>query len=214
MSVERTTGLVLRTRPLTESSLIVHWLTSDLGRLATVAKGARRNKSPFRGQIDLFYLAEISFSRSRRSDLHALREVRLLESHAALRTELSYLQQASYCAALIEETTETDTPLPKVYDQFIALLRELPRQPARAATIFAFEMKLLNELGLQPNLAETPLSAGAKQLLEKLTGLDWPAIGRLRLSAAQETELRQYLHGYLIYHLDKLPRGRNAALGG
>jgi len=214
MSVERTTGLVLRTRPLTESSLIVHWLTSDLGRLATVAKGARRNKSPFRGQIDLFYLAEISFSRSRRSDLHALREVRLLESHAALRTELSYLQQASYCAALIEETTETDTPLPKVYDQFIALLRELPRQPARAATIFAFEMKLLNELGLQPNLAETPLSAGAKQLLEKLAGLDWPAIGRLRLSAAQETELRQYLHGYLIYHLDKLPRGRNAALGG
>jgi recombinational DNA repair protein (RecF pathway) len=40
--VESATGLVLRIRPLTETSLIVHWLTPDLGRLATVAKGARR----------------------------------------------------------------------------------------------------------------------------------------------------------------------------
>ena len=49
MNVERATGLVLRTRPLTETSLIVLWLTREAGRLATVAKGARRPKSPFRG---------------------------------------------------------------------------------------------------------------------------------------------------------------------
>ena len=42
MNSERSTGLILRTRALTETSLIVHWLTPDLGRLATVAKGARR----------------------------------------------------------------------------------------------------------------------------------------------------------------------------
>jgi DNA repair protein RecO (recombination protein O) len=212
MNFERTTGLVLRTRPLTETSLIVHWLTSDLGRLATVAKGARRHKSPFRGQIDLFYLAELSFSRCRRSELHNLREVRVVETHAALRTDLAFVQQASYFAGLIEQTTETETPLPKVYEQFVALLRQLSRQSARTATVIAFEMKLLDELGQKPDLSTTRLSAGAKQLLEKFVTMDWPSITRVRLSAAQETELRQYLHGFLIYHLDKLPRGRDAAL--
>jgi len=212
MSVERTTGIVLRTRPLTDTSLIVQWLTQDLGRLATVAKGARRPKSPFRGQIDLFHLAELSFARSRRSDLHILREVRLLESHAALRPELAYVQQASYCAALIEQTTETESPLPALYAQFAGLLRELPRHPARAATILAFEMKLLDELGLKPDLAQTSLSAGVRQLLEKFTRADWPALFRLRLSAAQEAEIQQYLRGFLIYHLGKLPRARTAAL--
>ena len=64
--VETATGLVLRTRPLTETSLIVQWLTPNLGRLATVAKGGRRPKSPFRGKVDLFYLADFSFARSRR----------------------------------------------------------------------------------------------------------------------------------------------------
>src|SRR6185295_11162894 len=103
--VETATGLVLRTRPLTETSLIVHWLTPDLGRLATVAKGARRPKSPFRGKLDLFYLADFSFVRSRRSDLHTLREVALRETHHALRRDLGWLEQASYCGALIEQTT-------------------------------------------------------------------------------------------------------------
>src|SRR5213594_2368024 len=64
---ERATGLVLRVYPLTESSLIIHWLTQGQGRIATVAKGARRPKSPLRGKLDLFYLAEFLFARSRRS---------------------------------------------------------------------------------------------------------------------------------------------------
>src|SRR5271165_1677923 len=100
--IESTSGLILRTRPLTDSSLIVCWLTPGLGRLATVAKGARRPKSPFAGRLDLFYLARFSFQRSRRSELHQLREVSLTETHAAIRRELDCVQQASYCAGLVE----------------------------------------------------------------------------------------------------------------
>src|SRR5512140_207827 len=104
--IQTTEGLVLRTRPLTETSLIVCWLTPDCGRISTVAKGARRPKSPFRGRLDLFYEAEFSFRRSRRSELHTLNEVVLRDTHAGLRQDLAYLQQASYCAALVEQTTE------------------------------------------------------------------------------------------------------------
>jgi DNA repair protein RecO (recombination protein O) len=212
MNCERATGVVLRTRPLTDTSLIVHWLTDGLGRLATVAKGARRDRSPFRGQLDLFYLADLSFARSRRSDLHILREVKLLETHPGLRRDLALLLQASYCALLIEQTTETEAPLGPLFDQFTGLLVALPKQPARPQTIFAFEMKLLEGLGLKPNLAETKLSAGARQILERMAELEWDAVFRLRLSAAQAAEIRQFLHGFLIYHLGRIPAGRSAAL--
>jgi len=212
MNWERATGVVLRTRPLTDSSLIVHWLTAGLGRLATVAKGARRPKSPLRGQLDLFYLADLSFARSRRSELHTLREVKVLETHRGLRQDLAHLQPACYCALLIEQTTETEAPLGALFDQFTRLLSVLPREPARPQTIFAFEMKLLEELGLKPNLAGTKLSAGARQILERMGELEWEAVFRLRLSAAQTEEIRQFLHGFLIYHLGKIPGGRRAAL--
>ncbi len=214
MNLARTTGLVLRTRPLTDTSLIVLWLTRDFGRLATVAKGARRAKSPFRGQLDLFYLADLSFARSRHSDLHTLREVRLLESHAGLRPELIYVQQASYCAALIEQTAEPDAAMPAIFETFSSLLRQLPQHPAQPQTIFGFEMKWLDELGMKPDLAQTSLTPGSKQILERLLEMDWPDIFRLRLSPAQVRELRLYLHGFILYHLERIPRGRSAALGG
>jgi DNA repair protein RecO (recombination protein O) len=212
MNVERATGVVLRTRPLTDTSLIVHWLTADLGRLATVAKGARRPKSSFHGQLDLFFLAEFSFARSRRSELHTLREVKVLQTHPGLRQEMSFVQQASYGAMLIEQTTETEAPLPSLFGQFTRLLFELPKQPARPQTIFAFEMKLLHDLGLQPVLSEAKLSEGSRQILGRLHEMDWGAVFRLRLSAAQVEEIRHYLHGYLIYHTGKIPKGRAGAL--
>ena len=206
--VERTQGLILRTRPLTETSLIVQWLTPDAGRIATVAKGARRPNSPFRGKLDLFYLADFSFARSRRSELHTLREVVLRETHNPLRQELGYLQQASYCVALIEQTTETETPLPAIFKLMTELLVHLPTRPPHSATTFSFEIKLLVELGLEPDLSQSKLTPGAKRIVGALSTNDWPAVSRLKLSEAQVAELRQFLHGFLIFHLGRIPKGR------
>ncbi len=212
--VENTQGLILRTRPLTETSLIVHWLTPDLGRIATVAKGARRPNSPFRGKLDLFYLADLSLSRSRRSQLHTLREVVLRQINPALRHDLAYLKQASYCVALIEQTTETETPLPAIFQMLTGLLAHLPQQPAQSLILFAFEMKLLVELGLKPGLGENRLSPGARQILAKLAESDWTALSRLKLSAVQSREIQQFLSDFLVYHLGKVPPSRKAALAG
>jgi|SRR5579859_4253141 len=211
--VEKTTGLILRTRPLTETSLIVHWLTPQFGRLATVAKGACRPKSPFRGKLDLFYHADFSFSRSRRSELHALREVSLLDTHAALRRELAYLRQASYCVRLLEQTTETETPLQPMFELFRGFLDWLPGHPPRPENVFAFELKLLSELGLQPDLTQSRLNRDTVGIIQILSGVDWPAIPEANVSAARATEIDQFLHGFLIYHLERLASGRAAAVG-
>ncbi len=206
--IQPATGLILRTRPLTETSLIVQWLTPDFGRISTVAKGARRLKSPFLGKLDLFYEADFNFTRSRRSELHTLREVSLRETREALRHDLGLLQQAAYGARLIEQTTETETPLPQAFELLRAFLNHLPKQPAQPRNVYAFELKLLNELGLKPDLADSRLSAGTKDTVRALTEDDWPVIAQLKSTAAQAMELRQFLHGFLIFHLGKIPKGR------
>jgi DNA repair protein RecO (recombination protein O) len=208
----RTTGIILRTRLLTETSLIVHWLTPDFGRVATVAKGARRPKSSFRGKLDLFYVAEFSFSRSAKSELHNLREIVLRETHNALREDYHRLQQAAYAVALIELTTETETPLSEFFEITIALLHELVSTPTTSMNVFAFELKLLDRLGLVPEIDSARLSPGTRQIATRIVSDDFEALRRLKLTAPQTEELRQFLHGYLIYHLGKLPRGRAEAL--
>ncbi|HYV61423.1 MAG TPA: DNA repair protein RecO [Bryobacteraceae bacterium] len=209
---EKSSGLILRTRPLTETSLIVHWLTPDLGRVAVVAKGALRAKSPFRGKLDLFHLAELSFVRSRRSELHTLREVSVRDAHLGLRQDLQLLQQAAYCTQLIEQTTETETPLPGVFQLMLDLLGFLVTHPPGPVAVFAFEIQLLAILGLQPDLMRTDLRPGTREILQQFAAADWSRLGVLRLSAAQGVELRRYLHGFLIYHLGRIPEGRATAL--
>jgi DNA repair protein RecO (recombination protein O) len=210
--IQTATGLILRTRLLTETSLIVHWLTPNFGRIATVAKGARRPKSPFLGKLDLFYVADLSFNRSRHSDLHVLREVGLRELHTALRQNLTSLRQATYATAFVEQATETETPLPAIYGLMLGFLGHLCEQPVKPQMVFAFELKLLHELGLKPDWNNTRLSAGAQKISQVLAHRGWRAGARLKLSNAQTAELREFLHGFLIFHLGRLPKGRAAAL--
>ena len=211
--IQSATGIILRTRPLTETSLIVNWLTPKFGRLSTVAKGARRSKSPFLGKLDLFYEADFTFSRSHRSELHTLREVSLRETHAALRRELGLLQQAAYCAALVEQTTETETPLPEIFTLFSGFLNSLLQPPPRPRTVFAFELKLLHTLGLNPDLANSKLPPETRKLVNALSETNWKSLGDLAATAAQARAVKQFLHGFLIFHLGKIPEGRSAALG-
>ncbi|MFN7139750.1 MAG: DNA repair protein RecO [Limisphaerales bacterium] len=208
---EKATGLILRIRPLTETSLIVHWLTEEIGRIATVAKGARRPKSPFRGKLDLFYLHSFSFQRSRRSELHTLHEVELKETHPALRTSIENLQQSSYAAALIEQVTETESPIPELYLLFREFLAHLASSPPGHASMFAFEMKLLEALGLQPDLSETKLSEGSRKILEQYQLQPWGNLSRLRLTANQEGEIHRFFHDYLLFHLGRVPSNRPPA---
>ena len=207
-------GIILRTRPLTETSLIVHWLTPNRGRIATVAKGARRAKSPLAGKLDLFYTADFSFSRSRRSELHNLREIKLNETHGAIREDLAKLQQAAYAANFVEQATETETPLPEIFELTRGYLKWLCEEKPSPQTLFALELKFLHELGLAPDLAAVRLTPGGKKIAAVLLRADWQDLARLQLSRTQTDELSEWLNGFLLFHLGRLPRGRAAALAG
>ena len=212
MADERSQGVVLRTRPMTETSLIVNWLTPDLGRIATVAKGARRSKSPFRGKLDFGYEGAFSFQRSRRSDLHTLREISLSETHPDLRRDLDVLEQAAYFAALIEQSTETETPIPEIYALFQSVLTPLERHPPEPATVLGFEIKLLECLGFSPEWEDARLTDASREMALGFERESWDEIFRLRLAIHQTSELRHFLQGFLLYHLDRVPALRGRAL--
>jgi DNA repair protein RecO (recombination protein O) len=117
--VESTVAILLRKRKFSDTSLIVLWCTESLGCIQTVAKGARRAKSPFAGKVDLFFEAEIQIARSRRSDLHTLTEVVLKNPFGGIRKNYLRMQTAAYFVELIEICTERDHREPELF----ALLR-------------------------------------------------------------------------------------------
>jgi DNA repair protein RecO (recombination protein O) len=113
--VQSTAAILLRKRKFSDTSLIVSWCTESLGCIQTVAKGARRTKTPFAGKLDLFYETEISIVPSRKSTLHTLTEVELKNPFAGIRKNYLRTQTAAYFVELIEICTERDHHEPELY---------------------------------------------------------------------------------------------------
>lgn len=114
-----------------------------------MAKGARRPKSPFAGKLDLFFDAEISFARSRRSELHTLREVALKNPREGLRKEYRRVQLAAYFVELIELVTESDHAAPELYDLLKRGLDYLDANPPTKKALLHFEAELTRLLGIK-----------------------------------------------------------------
>lgn len=146
--MEGSLGIITRLTRLTDTSLIVHWFTEDHGLVKTVAKGARRPKSPFAGKLDLFYSGEISISRARRGDLHTLREVSVHAWREGLRKTYSVTLLAAYFCQLLEAAVEPEHPAPELFD---LLRRGLDHLDGAAPTLKAmkhFENELARHLGI------------------------------------------------------------------
>lgn len=147
--MDTTAAILLRRTKLTETSLIVTWLTADHGKLKTVAKGARQPKSRFSGRLDLFFECEIQFAHSRRSDLHTLREVALRETHSRLRTDYERVALAAYFVELLELVTESDHPAPELHDLFHRALTFLDAHSPSLRALEHFESELARLLGIR-----------------------------------------------------------------
>ena len=204
MDPERAEAIVLRLQPVTESSLLVTWFTRECGKLKTLAKGARRPKSPFRGKLDLFYRAEIVFLRSQRSDLHLLHECFLEEPHRGVRDSVARLAVASYATELVELASAAEDPNPRVFEALGGLLDALPpREPA--GLLIWFELQLLAASGWAPRWEA---EAGVGRVLQSLAGASLAAAQRVRLSAAQVAEARRVLWAVWDRELGRVPRSR------
>ena len=157
--MKSTAAILLRRTRLSDTSWIVTWLTQTDGRLKTAAKGARRPRSAFAGKLDLFFLEEISYSPSRKSDLHALREVALIEPFDGLRAEFLRTQLAAYFVELVELVTEAEHPVPELFELMLRALRYLDTGRPNRRALLHFESELVRLLGIHGQERVTPAVA-------------------------------------------------------
>jgi DNA repair protein RecO (recombination protein O) len=157
-ALDSTTAILLRRTRFSDSSLIVTWFTLQSGKLKTIAKGALRPKSRFAGALDLFYACEISFARSRKSELHILREASALDSRETLRRSHVAVALAAYCVELLDLATEPDHPAPELFDLLSRVLAHLDSKSPTRRALLHFESELARLSGIQhPGI--TPIMA-------------------------------------------------------
>ena len=86
--LKRQDAIILKSYDFKNTSKIIHILSSDSQRLSLVAKGARRTKSQFAGNIEPLNLTQLVYYIKPGKNLGSLKEASLLQSHPSLKKDL------------------------------------------------------------------------------------------------------------------------------
>lgn len=232
-------ALVLRWFPVTDSSRVVVWFTAEHGRISTLIKGSQRPKSWMLGQYDLFYTCELLFYAKAKEDLHLIRECAILEARPELRRNWRACAGASFVADLLYRIAPPMAAAGEIYRLAQQTLGQLTQGQIHPALLFWFELKVLEDLGLSPDLSSPsggemvfdyrsgrslpaeenanpealPLSAGCLSALRNLAQIpDAEKTLRLRLQTDQVREISRHLDRFCAWHLDLRLPSRGHAL--
>lgn len=154
-------AFVLHRYDWSESSLIVDLFTRDGGRVVVAAKGAKRPTSALRAVLLPFQRISVSFGRPRAEVATEVRNLRGAEWSGGTPTIAGpALLAGFYLNELLMKLLAREDPHPALWDRYAQALERLGGV-GEPLVLRAFELVLLRELGLLPDLAHVTASQAA-----------------------------------------------------
>lgn len=219
---------VLHRYDWSESSLILEVFTRHYGRIALVAKGAKRPTSSFRPILLPMQPLHLAFGGD--SDIRTLKSAEWLGGHVM--PTGNALVSGLYLNELLLTLLARDDPHPKLFDVYAQVVQVIASEHAEAlqSALRAFELLLLREIGWLPLLNSQTMTlqalvnemrytlvpeGGLRQSHSadraSLSGAQWMALQRalgdgvpftvtLRACSEVVAELRPQLRALLNYH--------------
>ena len=134
---------VIHRRAFSETSLILELFTRDYGRVGLLAKGARRPKSRWAGNLEPFQLVQVSWTG--RGELPTLTGVDL--SPSRIRLEGRKIVSGLYLNELIMRLTARHDAHPELFEHYGIAVGELWAADHEEAALRVFEKRLLDAIG-------------------------------------------------------------------
>ena len=148
-------AITLRHFDYSETSQVLILFGRASGKIRLIAKGVKRStRTRFATGIDLLEMGELVFSyrRERQAAMDTLVEWKQITIYSGLRTDPKKLFGAQYTAEITARLTEDHDPHPLLFDAMENTLRSLETAPLPLIEIVRYQVSLLTEIGLFPQL--------------------------------------------------------------
>ncbi|MFO7930909.1 MAG: DNA repair protein RecO [Thermodesulfobacteriota bacterium] len=153
MSEFSTSAILLRRIDQGDYDLIITFLTLAKGKIAAVAKNAKKSRKRFSGLLEPFTALELVCSISRKGGMPVIREASMQSPFAGIRADVYKTLYAGYWAELVNGWLEEWKPQPGIYRLLYEALYALDLDLAGPAEIsIIFQMRFLSISGLSPKL--------------------------------------------------------------
>jgi DNA repair protein RecO (recombination protein O) len=173
-------AFVLHSYPYRETSLIIDVLSRDHGRLALVAKGAKRPHSALRGVLQTFQ--PLSLAWSGKSEMRTLTGAEWVGGMLPLTGDA--LLCGFYVNELLVRFCAREDPHPQLFHHYVVTLTRLAHDEPPVQVLRSFERVLLRETGyamaLDRTVARKAVLADGRYVFDPERGVreasdEWPA---------------------------------------
>jgi DNA repair protein RecO (recombination protein O) len=150
MSLIKTPAIVLKSLNWKESSKIITVHTRELGKIALIAKGARRLKQRYSGVLESINLVEVVFYFSSKRQIQVLGSVSLENGFKQIKNDLEKTSYTYSILELISILIPAGSPDPVFFDFVKTLLLNLELAQGAKIIFLYFLLKISSYLGFRP----------------------------------------------------------------
>ena len=152
-------AICIQAADFSETSQVLTFFGRQSGKIRCIAKGSKRQKSPFDGPVEIFAYGDIVFTSTLEDKLSTLTEFQQQKPLTAIAGNLVKLNSATFAVELLNKFTKENDPHPQLLDNFLQFLQNInekqstgDERQATIALLILFQLSLLKEIGLQPVL--------------------------------------------------------------
>jgi len=149
MTSKNMTAIVLRVHDLGESDKIVTFYSKQDGKLAGIAKGAKKSKKRFSNKLEIFSLLQVFYNeRSRaRTGLFRIDEAELLNPFMSLRQNYDRYVSGVLACELVYCWARDYDPDKNIFNLLLWILQSLDKGSSPRVSQIFFQVKLYTFLG-------------------------------------------------------------------
>ena len=153
MTTKKAKAVVIKVNDLGESDKLVTFFSSEVGKFAGIAKGAKKSKKRFSNKLEIFSQLDVIYDDRGRSGLVRIAEADLLFPFISLRENYDRYVSAALACELIYYWSKDYDADSNIFNLLVWAMQSLDRGlPPKVVQIF-FQIKLYTLLGYKLHLA-------------------------------------------------------------
>jgi len=145
--------VVLKVSDLGESDKIVTFYSRQIGKVAGIAKGAKKSKKRFSNKLEIFSLLDILYAGRSQAGLVRIVEAELLNPFMSLRENYDRYVGAALACELIYYWSKDYDADSNVFDLLVWALQNIDKGQSSRVVLIFFQIKLYTLLGYQLDLS-------------------------------------------------------------
>lgn len=163
MKIVKTEGIIIGETNYSESSKILRILTKDYGLISIMSKGCRNLKSKLRGVSGKLVYANFQFY-YKENGISTLISADIINTFRTILTDIDRISYASYLLDLTEQVYKQSEEN-EIYFILIAILLKINEGYDYEALTSIYELKLLDFLGIRPNVDGCSICGNQKNII-------------------------------------------------